>query len=130
MKTIVKFLKNGTDIFAYFPHINYNEQLYGSQQKQSYSNEGHSACSVEYAQESVLATKDEYKDLLSELINIGYDDLEIINESFVTKQYENAYNIMYNKLIKEKLDFDTFTNKVDKWVELNGPKYGILNSQI
>jgi hypothetical protein len=129
MATLVKFLKNTdsegyTDLFAYFPNLNANERLYGSSQKQCYAEvDKHTTCSVDYAQESELASYDEYKDLLNELVNQGYDDLKVLNEAHVNKHYENSYNEVYAKLNKENPDFDVFTEKLDKWVATNAPKF-------
>ena len=64
-----------SDIFAYFPDMTASKGF-----KTAYSHIGqHSACSPDYAKESRQASKDEYKDLLTELISIGYD-LEILNK--------------------------------------------------
>lgn len=129
MKTIVKFLKHkddskAYDVFAYFPHENYNESLYGANQKQSYAQfEGHGSCSTDYAQESELASYDEYKPLLDELISQGYNDLEIINQQIETKRYENAYTIMYSKLIKEHKSSHELNTISEEWIESNKPKF-------
>ena len=82
MKTKVKFMvnENGNpdinDIFAFFPD---EYDLFDLDMRSSYSHIGqHSACHVEYAKESRLATKDEYTPLREELKSIGYD-LVILN---------------------------------------------------
>lgn len=130
MATLVKFLidKETKEVFAYFPNINFNEQLYGTSQKRSFNLlDGFEACPLSYALECQSAI--EYKTTLAALIACGYDDLIIENEIQLTKHYENSYNEMYTKLQKENPDFDVFTEKLDKWVATNAPKYGInLNS--
>jgi hypothetical protein len=73
-KTQVVFLINETnnDLFAFFPKEEYLS--HPSDLKTSYVHIGqHSACSIEYAKESRLATKEEYKDLKEELESIGYN---------------------------------------------------------
>lgn len=83
MKTKVIFLYSENpignpqaDLFAFFPEIDHN-----SQYKTSYSHIGqHSACAVEYAQEARQADLSEYKELKTELENIGYD-LEVCSKS-------------------------------------------------
>lgn len=85
--TQVKFLKNeslnddeNVVLFAFFPQ----EHYYNKEHKdyklmfQSYEHNGqHSACHIDYANESVRANKEEYKDLFEELESIGYN-LEVI----------------------------------------------------
>ena len=79
-KVIFKYHEKNSDLFAFFP----DEVADSKGNKMSYQHIGqHSACSDDYNKESRLATKEEYKDLLNELINVGYDDLEIINEKQV-----------------------------------------------
>jgi len=76
MATLVKFLKhpNDTEVFAFFPQLNYNNRLYNNNAKVSYAHLGqHSACSVAYANECVSVDETEYKDLKNELEQIGYD---------------------------------------------------------
>lgn len=78
-KTKVKFLVNLTDetneVFAFFPTEKYSSE---KDLFTSYSHVGqHSACYIEYANESRLATETEYESLLKELIDMDYD-LEII----------------------------------------------------
>jgi len=63
-------------IFAYFP----NEICDSQNNRQSYAHIGqHSACSPEYVKECKPAKHKDYKDLLSELENIGYSNLQITN---------------------------------------------------
>ena len=86
MATLVKFRKfdrmfddtNEQDlVFAYFPQLNYNKRLYGTDLKMSYAHLGqHAPCSKEYGK-ATPATKDEYLPLLNELRAIGYDNLKI-----------------------------------------------------
>ena len=76
MATLVKFLynKDNNDLFAFFPQLNYNKDLYGLGMKTCYTHVGqHSSCSIEYAKASIKATPEQYKDLLNELVSIGYD---------------------------------------------------------
>lgn len=81
MATLVKFLKKNDEVFAYFPQLNYNKHLYGNTLKTSYAHIGqHSACSKEYANEAVMASKEEYQPLLEELVSIGYDNLKVLNK--------------------------------------------------
>lgn len=83
-KTEVVFLVNDNDpdnddVFAYFPNINHDVR---GEFKTSYSHIGqHSACHPDYADESRLATPEEYNDLKNELENqVGYN-LEIITSN-------------------------------------------------
>ena len=76
MATLVKFLYNekNKDLFAFFPQLNYNKELYGLGMKTCYAHVGqHSSCSIEYAKASIKATPEQYRDLLNELVSIGYD---------------------------------------------------------
>lgn len=73
-KTKVVFLYNERekDLFAFFPNEDYNSV--SSLTKVCYSHVGqHSACAMDYANESRLATKEEYTDLQKELEGIGYN---------------------------------------------------------
>lgn len=83
MKTKVLFLYNDkeNDLFAYFPeehyyhkgHEDYNEMFV------CYAHVGqHSSCNKRYADDSRIATEEEYNDLKEELLSIGYE-LEILN---------------------------------------------------
>lgn len=75
-KTKVTFLKNLRNevydwCYAYFPEIRYSQEIgvYNC-----YSHVGqHSACSEDYAKDSVSCTKEEYKDLYAELTGLGYN---------------------------------------------------------
>lgn len=75
MATLVKFRINERtqDLFAFFPQLNYNTQLYGLELKTAYSHVGqHSSCHIEYAKEGRPATPFEYMPLKQELEQIGY----------------------------------------------------------
>ena len=75
-KTDVKFLVNGSDLFAFFPQENYDN---GNILKSAYSHIGqHSACCEDYADESRPATEAERAGLIKELKSIGYK-LNILN---------------------------------------------------
>lgn len=76
-KIIFKHHEENKETFAFFP-----DEVFDSKgNKTSYAHIGqHGACSEDYANESRQATAEEYKPLLNELISIGYDDLEILNE--------------------------------------------------
>jgi hypothetical protein len=77
-KAVKDFIDNG--LIAYFP-----DDVYSDNQphlRTCYAHIGqHSSCHVDYAKECREATPEEYKDLLAELISIGYDDLEITNKA-------------------------------------------------
>ena len=76
MKTKVKILVNNNEVYAFFPEEKYNNDfgLYDS-----YSHIGqHSACHIDYANESRKATNEERKSLIEELKSIGYN-LDILN---------------------------------------------------
>ena len=85
MKTNVKFLVNNdtdyhTDLFAFFPDDLYSELVYEDTMLNSYSSVGqHSACHIDYANESREATEEEYNSLKEELLSIGYE-LNILNK--------------------------------------------------
>lgn len=75
-KTLVRFLYNEKteDLFAYFPQHFYNKRTHGHGVRTCYSHVGqHSACTIEYAKESRVATPAEYADLKKELESIGYE---------------------------------------------------------
>lgn len=82
--TQVKFLYEKPEgdlpcnVFAFFPELLYNgveRQMFVS-----YAHIGqHSACHIDYANECKEAPINEYWDLLQELINQGYNDLQIMN---------------------------------------------------
>lgn len=73
----VKFyLENGHNVFAYFPDLPADHE--GN--KTSYSHIGqHSACSPNYVKGKKLATPEQYRELLEELIKQGYDNLKVID---------------------------------------------------
>lgn len=70
---------NDGQILAYFPGLVADQK--GN--KTCYAHIGqHSACSPAYVRTLKLATTEQYKDLLSELVlAIGYDDLQIMNDT-------------------------------------------------
>ncbi len=74
--TKVKFyIDKDSEILAYFP----TEVFDSKGNKACYAHIGqHSACSPGYVQSLKPASPDQYADLLQELKNIGYNDLEII----------------------------------------------------
>ena len=84
MKTKVLFLVNetdlvtemdGVDVYAFFPEL---DEL--GDCCLSYAHIGqHSACCWNYANESRLATENEYKDLYKELTELVGYDLEIVH---------------------------------------------------
>lgn len=76
----VLFINFEGDTVALFPDELYNERLYGDSLIVSYEHVGqHGGASVELL-EDTIATKEEYIGLLEELKNIGYDNLEVLNE--------------------------------------------------
>lgn len=78
-KTKVKFLihpKYGNEVFAFFPAEKWSIQ---ENMFSSYAHIGqHSPCHIDYANECINATPEQYNDLKKELETIGYN-LEIIN---------------------------------------------------
>lgn len=79
--TRVKFLVDDEDrVFAYFPDLNYNKQMYGNGMKQGYAHIGqHTAISKEYAAECEPALFSQYADLYQELTGLGYN-LNVLNK--------------------------------------------------
>lgn len=64
-------------VFAFFPEEKYNEQ---PGMFTSYAHIGqHSACHIDYANECKEAITNEYLPLLEELVQQGYNDLQIMN---------------------------------------------------
>jgi hypothetical protein len=79
-KVIFKIEKEGNTVFAFFPDMLYNVELYGKDMKTCYAYLGqHSACLQGYADECKEANYNEYADLLKELIGQGYKNLEVLN---------------------------------------------------
>lgn len=76
----VKFLidkKSDRSVYAYFPTMAWSHK---GTDKTSYSHMGqHSVCSPAYAKLCKQATKEQYSDLLRELIGQGYNNLKILN---------------------------------------------------
>lgn len=79
-KTPVIFYKHKDgDVFAFFPEENYNTMLYGNNVKMSYQHTGqHGACHKDYLLECSPAIEEEYKYLILELEQIGYN-LQVLN---------------------------------------------------
>ena len=103
MATKVTYLVHQEEVFALFPEIEADH----SGNKQGYAHIGqHTAVSPEYVKECRLATKEEYERLHNELIQVGYNDLEVFNST------EN--DITANNL-RLDLDcpFDKENNKID-----------------
>jgi hypothetical protein len=86
-KTPVIFLMEQTDeenkqVFAYFPKMYHNKELYKTTFT-SYAHIGqHSACHLDYAKECTEATESEYKELFNELESIGYN-LQILTKKAI-----------------------------------------------
>lgn len=78
-KTVFLIHPNAPEVFAYFPEENHDVQ---GRYKTGYAHTGqHSAIDPKYAEESRLATPEEYQDLKTELEGQGYE-LEVYNEMF------------------------------------------------
>lgn len=68
--------RDGEGVFAYFPEMVHNDEIMSC-----YAHIGqHSACHPDYAKQCKEANYNEYLDLLKELIQIGYNDLFILNK--------------------------------------------------
>lgn len=79
-KAIFLYNENNNDLFAFFPKDHYHHPGHEAYEKvfNSYAEIGqHSACHIDYAKESIIATPEQYEDLAAELTNIGYN-LEIL----------------------------------------------------
>jgi hypothetical protein len=95
-KVIFKKEKEGNTIFAFFPDMLYNVELYGKDMKTCYAHLGqHSACLQGYADECEEAKYNEYSVLLKELIGQGYD-LQVLNNQAIE---------LYRKATKYELKF-------------------------
>jgi len=69
------------DVIAFFPEMYYNKEMYKTTFT-SYSHIGqHAGCHIDYANSLKMANKEQYNDLLKELIGQGYDNLKILNKS-------------------------------------------------
>lgn len=69
------------DVMAFFPEMYHNKEMYKTTFT-SYSHIGqHSACHIDYANSLKMASKEQYADLLKELIGQGYDNLKILNKN-------------------------------------------------
>ena len=76
MTTTVIFRKDKNEIVAVFPAY---PGTYDLATMTCYAHVGqHSSCHAEWYRITQPATPEEYKDLLEELISIGYDDLKIV----------------------------------------------------
>ena len=76
MATKVKFLvhKWNGELYAFFPQLRYAPNGHRNDLKTAYAHIGqHSACAIEYVNESRYATESEYKDLKKELEGQGYE---------------------------------------------------------
>jgi hypothetical protein len=83
-KVIFKIEKEGNTVFAFFPDMLYNVELYGKEMKTCYAHLGqHSACLQVYADECKEAEYNEYSDLLKELIGQGYTNLHVMNNQAI-----------------------------------------------
>ena len=124
MKTKVIFKKDKeTDtVFAFFPEMDYNVPLYGTEMKTCYAHLGqHSACLLSYADECREVQYYEYYALLQELIGQGYK-LEVLNSQEVELwRKPTAYEIKFGEGAIHYRDF--LINEV-----LN--KYGNLKTWI
>jgi len=78
-KTVFLIHPNDPEVFAYFPEENHDVQ---GRYKTGYAHIGqHSAVDPAYAEDSRLATSEEYQELKTELEGQGYE-LEVYNEMF------------------------------------------------
>jgi hypothetical protein len=78
-KTVFLIHPDAPEVFAYFPEENHDVQ---GRYKTGYAHTGqHSAVDPAYAEDSRLATPEEYQDLKTELEGQGYE-LEVYNEMF------------------------------------------------
>ena len=83
-RVIFKKEKGGNTVFAFFPDMRYNVELYGKDMKTCYAHLGqHSACLQGYANECEEAKYNEYADLLKELIGQGYTNLQVLNNQAI-----------------------------------------------
>lgn len=81
MNTLVKFYKDEYgEVFAVFPQLNYNKELYGNDIKTGYAHIGqHTGISKDYYKDKEPAIFSEYNPLRFELIAQGYNNLKILN---------------------------------------------------
>ena len=87
-KVIFKIDKESNTVFAFFPDMLYNVELYGKDMKTCYAHLGqHSACAPEYIKECKEAKYNEYADLLKELIGQGYK-LEVLNKQEIERKHK------------------------------------------
>ncbi len=90
--TPVRFLTDKPDreygsVFAYFPYMDYNFDLYGHDYKSCYARVGqHGKCAKDYAKGCKEATPEEYESLRRELEDdIGYR-LKVLNRASPTER--------------------------------------------
>lgn len=71
------WMQRDGEIIAIFPEQAGDTSPYAT--CNSYMHVGqHGACAVDIIQDTLPAKPEEYKDLLAELVSIGYDDLKIV----------------------------------------------------
>lgn len=89
--TLVLFRKNlrGGDVVAVFPFLNASEGYITS-----YAHVGqHSACSWEYVREDTMpASREDYEELRQELLDIGYENIIVINRLPAKRKCAIHYN--------------------------------------
>lgn len=89
--TLVLFRKNlrGGDVVAVFPFLNAGEGY-----MTSYAHIGlHSKCSWEYVKEDTKpASTEDYEELRQELLNIGYENIIVINRLPAKRKCAIHYN--------------------------------------
>ena len=122
-KVIFKIDKESNTVFAFFPDMFYNVELYGKDMKTCYAHSGqHSACLQDYADECKEAKYNEFAGLLKELIGQGYN-LEVLNNQAIELRRKPRLNeIVFGEgathyrefLIGEVLDKK---GDIKKWVK-------------
>jgi hypothetical protein len=107
-------------VFAYFPTIQHNSKL-----NTCYAHIGqHSACDRDYANSCKQANFNEYyRDLLPELISIGYRDLRILNgETFsywrkpTPEEIRFGNGEIHHYVARLKDCINPKTGKIKKWL--------------
>lgn len=97
-KVIFKKEKKGNTIFAFFPDMLYNIEMYGKDMKTCYAHLGqHSACLQGYADECEEAKFNEYEPLLKELIGQGYDLHVLNNQAIELHRKPTKYDIIFGE---------------------------------
>ena len=125
-KVIFKKEKEGNTVFAFFPDMLYNVELYGKDMKTCYAHLGqHSACLEEYAGECEEAKYNEYADLLKELVRQGYK-LEVLNNQVIEYHRKpTEYELFFGEgathyrcfLIGDVVDSE---GNLKKWIKTSG----------